>query len=162
MKLLLTLRTAVRRTTAGLAFGGMFAVLPLMVLTSTEVVGRAVWSRPVPGSMELSSYLLAIFLLLGIAYTYQTKGHVRVDMFLSLLPPRVVAGLDVVTTALGLAMALVIAWQGWVVAIDERAVSDMLRVPQWPFRMLVSVAGVTLALELLIDLCEAAARLVRR
>jgi hypothetical protein len=39
-----------------------------------------------------------------------------------------------------------------VVGMEERAVSDMLRVPQRPFKLLVSVAAFLLCLELLIDL----------
>ena len=66
------------------------------------VVGRAVWSRPIPGTVELSSYLLAIFVLLGIAYTQQVKGHVRVEMLLMHLPDRVAAAVDLCTTLLSL------------------------------------------------------------
>jgi TRAP-type C4-dicarboxylate transport system permease small subunit len=162
MAVLTVLRRVIRTGTYGLSFVGMFALVPLMLLTSAEVVGRAVWSRPIPGAVELSSYLLAIFVLLGIAYTQQAKGHVRVEMLTSRLSYRGAAALDVLTTALSLIIVAVIAWQGWVVGMEERAVSDMLRVPQRPFKLLVSVAGVTLFLELLLDLGDAWGRLVKR
>jgi len=155
-------RTAVRRTSYGLSFLGMFMLLPLMLLTSAEVVGRAVWSRPIPGTLELASYLLAIFVLLGVAYTQQSKAHVRVEMLTSRLSPRAAAGLEIFTLLLSLFIIGVLAWQGWAVGVEERAVSDMLRVPQRPFKLLVSVAGLLLFLELLVDLGEACGRLVRR
>ncbi|MBW1713127.1 MAG: TRAP transporter small permease, partial [Deltaproteobacteria bacterium] len=53
------------------------------------------------------------------------------------------------------------AWQGWVLGAHELAVSDMLRVPQWPFKLLVSVAGFFLCLEILIDLADSVGKLVR-
>ena len=53
------------------------------------------------------------------------------------------------------------AWQGWVKAMEESTVSDMLRVPQFPFRMLVSVAGFFLFLELLLDLVDSTRKLIR-
>lgn len=162
MEILTGFRRAIRATTYGLSFAGMFALLPLMLLTSAEVVGRAVWSRPIPGAVELSSYLLAIFVLLGIAYTQQAKGHVRVEMFTSRLPARGAAALDVFTTILSIAIVGILAWQGWEVGMEERAVSDMLRVPQKPFKLLVALAGATLFLELLLDLGDAAGRLVKR
>ncbi|MDW7710267.1 MAG: TRAP transporter small permease [Deferrisomatales bacterium] len=162
MEILSGLRRAVRATTYGLSFAGMFALLPLMLLTSAEVVGRAAWSRPIPGAVELSSYLLAVFVLLGIGYTQQVKGHVRVEMLTSRLPARGAAALQIFTTVLSLGIVGVLAWQGWVLGMEERAVSDMLRVPQKPFRLLVAVAGAALFLELLLDLAEATARLVRR
>lgn len=155
-------RTVVRRTSYGLSFLGMFMLLPLMLLTSAEVVGRAVWSRPIPGTLELSSYLLAIFVLLGVAYTQQAKAHVRVEMFTSKLPPRAAAGLEVLTLLLSLFIIAILAWQGWAVGAEETAVSDMLRVPQRPFKLLVSVAGLLLFLELLVDLVEACVRVAGR
>jgi len=48
-----------------------------------------------------------------------------------------------------------------VVGMEERTVSDMLRVPQFPFRMLVSVAGFFLCLELLLDLVDSIQKLIR-
>ena len=155
-------RKVIQRSTLYLSYVGMFFLIPMMLITSGEVVGRAVWSRPIPGSMELSSYMLVIFILLGVAYTHQVKGHVRVSMLVSRLPERVSLVLDVMTTLLSLFIIGIMAWQGWVVGMEERTVSDMLRVPQFPFRLLVCVAGVFLCLELLIDLVDTLKKITRR
>lgn len=156
------LRKLIQRSTLYLSYVGMFFLIPMMLITSGEVVGRAVWSRPIPGSMELSSYMLVIFILLGVAYTHQVKGHVRVSMLVSRLPERITSALDVLTILLSLFIIGIMAWQGWVVGIEERTVSDMLRVPQFPFRLLVSVAGFFLCLELLIDLVDTLKKFKRR
>ncbi|HPJ68020.1 MAG TPA: TRAP transporter small permease [Desulfobacteraceae bacterium] len=156
------LRKVIQRSTLYLSYVGMFFLIPMMLITSGEVVGRAVWSRPIPGSMELSSYMLVIFILLGVAYTHQVKGHVRVSMLVSRLPEKITSTLDVLTILLSLFIIGIMAWQGWVVGIEERTVSDMLRVPQFPFRLLVSVAGVFLCLELLIDLVDTLKKFKRR
>jgi TRAP-type C4-dicarboxylate transport system permease small subunit len=145
-----------------MSYIGMILLIPMMLLTSAEVVGRAVWSRPIPGSMELSSYMLAIFILLGIAYTHQVRGHVRVTMLISRLPAKWTIALDVITTLLSLFIIAVMTWQGWVVGIEERTVSDMLRVPQFPFRLLVSLGGLLLFLELLLDLWDNLKKFARR
>ncbi len=156
------IRKIIQRITFSLNYVGMFFLIPMMLLTSGEVVGRAIWSKPIPGSMELSSYMLAIFMLLGIAYTHQVGGHVRVTMLTSRLPEKAALTLQILTTLLSLFIIAVMAWQGWVVGMEERTVSDMLRVPQYPFRLLVSVAGVFLCLELVLDLVDAIRKLVRR
>jgi TRAP-type C4-dicarboxylate transport system permease small subunit len=145
-----------------MSYIGMILLIPMMLLTSAEVVGRAVWSRPIPGTMELSSYMLAIFILLGIAYTHQVRGHVRVTMLVSRLPRKWGIALDVITTLLSLFIIAVMTWQGWVVGIEERTVSDMLRVPQFPFRLLVSLGGLLLFLELLLDLWDNLKKFARR
>ncbi|MGD8562434.1 MAG: TRAP transporter small permease [Desulfarculaceae bacterium] len=143
-----------QRATRFLAYAGMILLIPMMLLTSAEVVGRGVWSRPIPGTLELSSYMLSIFILLGVAYTHQVKGHVKVTMLTSRLPRSLAVIMDMITTLLSIFIMLVLCWQGWVKGIEERTVSDMLRIPQLPFRLLVSLAAFFLTLELLIDFIE--------
>jgi len=159
---MMIMRKCLQKATLWLSKLGMFFLIPMMLLTTGEVIGRAVWSKPIPGSMELSSYTLAVFVLLGIAYTHQVKGHVRVSMLVSRLPERVQAALEVLMTLLSLCIVGIVAWQGWVLAMEEKAVSDMLRIPQAPFKFLVFVAGVSLCIELLIDLADAARKLAGR
>ena len=142
--------------------GGMFLLIPMMLLTTVDVIGRAVWTRPIPGAVELSSYMLNVFILLGVAYTHQARGHVRVSMLISRLPEKAEIILDIIATLLSLFILAILAWQGWVVGIEETSVSDMLRIPQMPFRLLVSLAGLFLCLELLIDLSASVRKLVRR
>ncbi len=154
-------RKTIQRCTLYMSYIGMILLIPMMLLTSGEVVGRAVWSQPIPGSIELSSYLLASFILLGLAYTQQVKGHVRVTMFVSRLPEKWGLVLDVFTSLLSLFIIAVMAWQGWVVGMEERTVSDMLRIPQFPFRLLVAVGGAFLFLELFFELMDTLKKLVR-
>ena len=156
------IRKTIQRVSLSLSYIGMFFLIPMMLLTSGEVVGRAIWARPIPGSMELSSYLLAIFILLGIAYTHQVKGQVRVTMLISRLPREFALLLEILTTLLSLFIIAIMTWQGWVVGMEERTVSDMLRIPQFPFRLLVSVAGFFLCLELVLDLTDSFKKVIRR
>lgn len=149
----------IQKFTYYLSFAGMFVLLPLMLLTSCEVVSRAIWGRPIPGTVELSSYMLVIFILSGLAYTHQVRGHVRVNLLLTKLPSTLALAIEVITILLSLFIIGVLAWQGWVVGLEQKTVSDMLRIPQLPFRLLVSLAGGAMFLELLIDLCEVVGKL---
>jgi len=162
MELLTSIRKVIQRLTRFLCYVGMFLLIPMMLLTAGDVIGRGIWARPIPGAVELSSYMLAVFILMGIAYTYQVKGHVRVSMLVSRLPEQAQSILDIITILLSLFIISILAWQGWVVGIEERTVSDMLRIPQLPFRLLVSIAALFLCLELLIDLTVSVEKLIRR
>jgi TRAP-type C4-dicarboxylate transport system permease small subunit len=162
MGLLTAIKKWIQRINYYLGLVGMFLLIPMMLLTAADVIGRAVWAWPIPGGVELSSYMLAVFILLGVAYTHQVKGHVRVSMLVSRLPEQLGLILDSITTLFSLFILSILAWQGWAVGIEERTVSDMLRIPQLPFRLLVSVAGVFICLELLIDLSASVRKLVRR
>jgi TRAP-type C4-dicarboxylate transport system permease small subunit len=139
-----------------------FFLIPLMIITAVDVVGRDVFSHPIPGTVELSQYMLAVFILLGFAYAHQVKAHVAVSIITSRLPHHAQLILYVITTLISLFIFSILAWQGWVVGIEEKTVSDMLRVPQYPFRLLVSLAAFLICLELLIDLGDSLKKLVGR
>ena len=156
-----TIKFWVQRINRWVCYSGMLLILPLMLLTSADVIGRAAWARPIPGIVELSSYMLDVFILLGLAYTQQVKGHVRVSMLTSRLPQRAQQSLEIVVTLLSLFIMVLLAWQGWVVGMEETAVSDMLRIPQRPFKLLVGVAAILLCLELLVDLMSAFTAVIR-
>jgi len=156
-----TIKFWVQRINRWVCYFGMLLILPLMLLTSADVIGRAAWARPIPGIVELSSYMLDVFILLGPAYTQQVKGHVRVSMLTSRLPQRFQLSLEIVVTLLSLFIMVLLAWQGWVVGMEETAVSDMLRIPQRPFKLLVGVAALLLCLELVVDLVSAFTKVTR-
>ena len=149
----------IRRINYYVCGGGMCLLLPLMLLTTGDVVGRKFFSKTIPGAFEISQYLLAVFILLGAAYTQQMKGHVGVHFITSRFSPRGRALCEILTTLLSLFIVAILVWEGWIEGIKERTVSDMLRIPQYPFRLLVSIGGFLLWLELLINLIESAARL---
>jgi len=141
---------------------GACFLIPLMLITSADVLSRDLFNHPIPGTIELSQYILAVFILLGVAYTQQVKGYVEVTLLTSRLPLRARSILSIIAILLSLFIFSILIWQGWVVGIEERTVSDMLRVPQYPFRILVAVAAFLTCLELLIDLGNNAKKIVRR
>ena len=146
----------------GACFIGMFLAIPLMLLTVGDVMGRSFFNKPIPGTFELSEYMLAVIVLLGAAYTQQVKGHVGVDFLTSRFSPRTQAVLQAVTTFAGLLIIAILVWQGYLEGIHEKAVSDQLRVPQWPFKLLVAVGGLLLWLELLLDFISSVLKIAGR
>jgi TRAP-type C4-dicarboxylate transport system permease small subunit len=144
----------IRKTSFILCCIGMVFVIPLMLLTTVDVISRALWSKPISGTFELSEYLLAIIILLGAAYTQQVKGHVGVDFVTKRFGPRLKGFCEVLTNLGCMFILALLVWQGYVRAMEETTVSDMLRIPQAPFRMLVSVAGLTLFAEFFVDLLQ--------
>ena len=141
---------------------GAWFLIPLMIITAVDVVSRDVFNHPIPGTVELSQYMLAVFVLLGLAYSQQVKAHVAVSLFISRLSRPVQLSLNILSAVLCLFISFIIAWQGWVVGIEEKTVSDMLRVPQYPFRLLVAVAAFLMCLELLMDVGDSLKKLVGR
>jgi TRAP-type C4-dicarboxylate transport system permease small subunit len=155
-------RKVIQKASYGACFVGMFLAIPLMLLTVGDVMGRSFFNKPIPGTFELSEYMLAVIVLLGAAYTQQVKGHVGVDFLTSRYSAKTQAVLQAVTTLAGLLIIAILAWQGYLEGIHEKAVSDQLRVPQWPFKLLVAVGGLLLWLELLLDFISSALKIAGR
>jgi TRAP-type C4-dicarboxylate transport system permease small subunit len=147
-------RKLIRGVTFWVCSAGMFLILPLMLMTTADVLSRSFFNKPIAGSFELSEYMLAVIILLAAAYTQQVKGHVWVDFFTVRFSKRVQGVFRVITGIASLSIVTVLMVMGFIEAHEEKAVSDMLRIPQWPFKMLVFVGGFLLWLELLLDLFE--------
>ena len=157
-----TVKKGIQKVNRFIAGVGAWFLIPLMTITAIDVVGRDVFNHPIPGTVELSQYMLAVFILLGLAYAHQAKAHVAVSLLTSRLPHPVQLIFNIITTFLCLFISCVLVWQGWVVGIDEKTVSDMLRIPQYPFRLLVALAAFLMCLELLIDFGDSLKKLVGR
>jgi TRAP-type C4-dicarboxylate transport system permease small subunit len=162
MEALERFRKVVQNVSYGACCLGMFLAIPLMLLTVGDVMSRSFFNKPIPGTFELSEYMLAVIVLLGAAYTQQVKGHVGVDFLTSRYSHRTQAVLQALTTLAGLFVVAVLAWQGYLEGIQEKAVSDQLRIPQWPFKLLVAAGGLLLWLELLLDLIAAVRKIAGR
>lgn len=71
-------------------------LLWLLILTLTyEVVMRYGFNAPTQWSFDLTYFLCSMAMILTMAYTWQTGGHVAVDLISSKLPRRVRALLNV-------------------------------------------------------------------
>lgn len=164
MQLLGLTKKVIQRLTFYVCAASMFMLVPMMFLTTIDVIGRAFFARPVQGAVELSEYMLAVIILLGLAYTQQVKGHPRVTLIVSRLPLRLQALLEVIMNLLGMFIILIVIWQGYLLATGRMStiVSEVLRIPQLPFRVLVSVGAGLLFLELLVDLITALENLFKK
>ncbi|MBM4337949.1 MAG: TRAP transporter small permease [Deltaproteobacteria bacterium] len=158
----MNLKNLIQRINYYVCGAGVCLLLPLMLLTTVDVVGRKFFAKTVPGAFELSEYILAVFILLGAAYTQQVRGHVGVNFLTSRFSPRLQALCSILTLLLSLFIISIVIWQGWIEGIRERTVSDMLRIPQYPFRLLVAIGGFLLWLELLLDLIDSFGKLKGR
>lgn len=153
------------RRLAGLACTlSALALFPMMLLTTVDIIGRSLFRRPVSGAVELSSYMLSLVILLGLAYALQAGAFPRVTLLVHRLPYRHGLWVEAMVTALGLFMVSILVWQGWIVALGPAAsiVSAVLRIPQLPFRLLVPAGGLLLFLQLLADLVTALESLAGR
>jgi TRAP-type transport system small permease protein len=137
----------------------------IMFLTTADVVLRYAFNRPIVGSYDLTEYMMAIMVSFGLAYCAFLKGHVRIDLIVGRLPPRVQAGIDSVTGLLGFLLFGLITWQSFVymqLLFASGLESTVLLIPRYPFAGLVCLGSAFMALILLSDFLEFLAAAVKR
>ncbi len=142
----------ISKLTNGAFSAGMIWVLAMMALTVVDVIGRYVFSRPVPGSIELSEFMLALFGMLGMGYTERMNANVRVVILEKVLSPRLISFLKVSVYLLSAGVIACVAYQGVATAIEEyhyKTASDNLGIPVYPFYFLLSLSSGILVLVLL-------------
>ena len=133
-----------------LAFAATLAFL-LSFLVVADVVGRTVFSSPVKGTPEMVSMSIVIICFLQASYAIRSGGMLHVDVFSTLLPPRLRETLAALGCLLGVAFFAVIVYGGidpfvhaW--SSGEYEGEGALRIPTWPARLIVLVGSALAAL----------------
>lgn len=144
-----------------IAGGGLVIML---VLTVADVLAVKLLNTPIPGAIELVSFLSLIVVAFSLAYTQQLKGHIQVEFFVSRLPERLRAAVGVFVCLLAIVLFVLLAWRsiefGRVLQASGE-VSMTQRIPFYPFVYAVAVCCLPMCLQLALQLVGHLRRLVK-
>lgn len=124
-------------------FGGLAAIIvfAMMVVTVVDVVGRYLFSAPLPGAFEITEIALAIVIFLGLPLVCFEDGHISVslitDRFRGIVRRLQSAGAAIVG---GATLALV-AWRVYEHGAQLASYGDVtifLRLPKGPIAYLLA------------------------
>lgn len=144
----------------------MAILVILMLLTVGDVIGRKLVGRvpllqPIPGTFELTEFMMVLIVFAAIGYT-QTRGeHIAIDVFTAKLPPRIRAAVDSFVYLVSLIIASLVTWQSVVFAqrlFREQDVSGVLKIPLYPFFIVVAAGMLVYSLALLVCLLRSLAK----
>lgn len=136
---------------------GMVLLAAMMFLTAADVILRYSLNKPIQGSYELTQFMLAIIVAVGLSYCAVEKGHVNIDIITIRMPPRTRAIVDSVTGLLGLIVAGLMAWQTCIHIImlqKSGLVSTVLLIPVYPFVAIVAFGIIFFFVVLIVQLLE--------
>ncbi|WKB51978.1 TRAP transporter small permease [Eleftheria terrae] len=151
-----------RKTALLFALLGGLAACAVACLTTASIAGRALWTAPIPGDVELSQFGVALCISLCLPWCQLRGGNIIVDFFTA----RVTAGtqrrLDGLGALMLSAMMALLAWRTAAGAVSVQAggeTSMILGLPMW---MVYVVLAPGFALTLLVALYQAGCRLAGR
>jgi TRAP-type C4-dicarboxylate transport system permease small subunit len=120
---------------------------------AVDVLATAIFNRPLPLTVELSSYLLPLIVFGALAHAQQRHEHVSVDLVTQSLPGKLQALLRFFALLAGLALFVLLAWRSGVLFLSSfgrgETASAVYAFSVWPFKLVVFVALVVVALEFL-------------
>jgi TRAP-type C4-dicarboxylate transport system permease small subunit len=82
-------------------------------LISVDVITRFVFKRGMVESFEISGYMLAACIGLGLAFTVTSKSNIRVDILLDAFPYRLRAACDLLAAFALAVIAVALVWFAW-------------------------------------------------
>ena len=135
-------------------------IIPMVLGLSYEVVARYVFNAPTLWAYDMTFMLYGSFFMLGAAYTLQRKGHIRTDSLYADWSPRRQGWVDVVCyLVMFIPFVTVFLWTGWgyfekSFTTGERFVSSPWMPVAWPFKAVMPLTGLLLALQGISELCK--------
>ena len=116
----------------GKAVGFLLVVVAAIIVY--EVIVRGFFNIPTTWAHELSGMLFGASFLLGAGYVMHCREHVRVDILVSRLRPRMQMFIDIMTHLLAVAFCSVILWKSWNAALSSLALREVSTYSPWhPF-----------------------------
>ena len=140
----------------GRVLDGMMLAACLLLLAMTLLIGVDVASRNfgaggIAWSNEVSENILYLLTLLSAPWLLRQGQHIRVDILLRVIPPRIGWLFEWLSDMIGLGCALYFVWYGWKVLMasyQAGAVSiKTLVTPEWWLLAFLPVAFLLLAIE---------------
>lgn len=148
------------RFSAALAIIGGVAALALMINVIVDVIGRSLFNRPLPPTLELTQFAwMPILISLGLGYALQRGEHIRVTLLTSPTTPRTQRVIEIISLAFTLATVGVLTYftvlrAERATAIGEVAVGTPW-IPVWLIRWIVVVGLIGFLLQTVAELCRA-------
>lgn len=118
-----------------------------------EVVMRYFLNRPQVWVVEISEYTLAWVTFLGAAWLLKEEGHVKIDILLNQLSPRMQSLLNIITSSLCVMIWLILTWYSgqviWHFFEDGLVTQTTLELPRAPIYAIVPIGSFLLFVQFL-------------
>lgn len=150
-----------RRAVELWALLGGVVLLGVALMTSWSAASSWIFSRPLPGDVELTELLVAVAAFAFLPYCQMTGANVTADLFTAGAGRRTIALLSLLAAAIALAFSALLLWRMYLGLLDYREyveTTTILRIPIWYAYVpalaslaLLAAASLASAFEALVD-----------
>jgi TRAP-type C4-dicarboxylate transport system permease small subunit len=143
------------RISSLLSYVGAGALFVMMCLTTTDVVGRYIFNKPILGAFELTQFLVLILIFSFLAYTQAANSHVAVDLLVTHLPKRMQRFVEFFNHGVCLGLMALITYMAIIKAVELIESGDAtvnLRIPIYPSVFFLVLGCAVMCIEYVRDL----------
>ena len=134
-----------------LAAAAALILLAMVALVTADIVLRNTVRAGFAWSNEVTEYALYLTTLLTAPWLLRRGQHVRIDMALVLVPPRVAWIMEATADLIGLAASLILIWYGTIMTLQSARLGSLtiknLVFPEWWLLWPLPLCFALLALE---------------
>ena len=131
------------------------ALVVMMLLTTVSVIGRYLFSAPIPDDLVMSEFLMVFVVFLPLGAVQAARDHVFVTIFTEWLANNTKVVLETIGVIVGLGIFTIFAiavytdfYQAWSV---RAYVEGPLELPEYPARFVAFLGLALFAVRLLVD-----------
>ncbi len=146
-------RSVVKWLTAGGGEMAAYALLFMTLVVTGDVFARFLLGAGTNWSIEVTGYLLAMLVFLGLAYTLRERAHIRITFLVDRLPRKVQGWSNVITSLIFLAYTIFLCYLTWRFTSQSIAFKATSRtgadIILWPFQIVMPVGLAIISLLLI-------------
>jgi TRAP-type C4-dicarboxylate transport system permease small subunit len=145
-----------------LGITGTSFMMLLMLLTVVDVFLRYFFSAPITGTAEISRLLMIIIVFPALGWAAIDRAHVRVDLIVSRIPPRLQGIFGSITFFIALITFCIITWRSFLEATVVNRETSLIHLPFMPFYWVMSVGLAIFCLAIAALIIEDIAKVVKK
>ena len=156
---------ALKTIEKALSFIAMIMLLGFMLLGTANVIARFVFNSPIIGATEIAQLMMAGSFLLALASTQAKRQHTAMTDLVSHYPPKIRDLVDFIVLFIALILFGIMTWRSTLAVItmwEYGELVEVIRIPAAPFRLLLPVGAFILCLELLSQMFQLAAKMMKK
>jgi TRAP-type mannitol/chloroaromatic compound transport system permease small subunit len=141
----------ISRITEAIGKPASLLVFVMMLITSTEVIGRYLFNSPTTWAWPLNRQIFGVFILVAGAYTMSKREHIRIEILYDHFPPKI----KLLARAIALASFVIFmgvlvwqgSWMGWNSLMMKEKLAGAFRMPLYPFKILIPIGALLFLLQ---------------
>lgn len=135
----------------GMIFLAGLILVFIMLSVCLEVILRYFLNRPQVWVTEVTEVLLLYITFLGTTWLLRQEGHVKVDILLNRLKPRILALLGIFSSAIGILVSITLTVSGFQLTWDyvQRGIytPTAMEIPVWIIIVIIPVGSLMLLVQ---------------